>query len=77
MNNALGALIDGGGNDVYAARDPASCQGIGNEGGHRDYGCLGLLLDLGGEDQYSARAVNNALLERPLYGIIYDAEDGP
>ena len=77
MNNALGVLVDGGGDDVYAARDNASCQGIGNEGGHRDYGCLGLLLDLGGQDQYSCGATDNDQLERPLYGAVYDAEDAP
>lgn len=77
MNNALGVLVDGGGDDVYAARDHTSCQGIGNEGGHRDYGCLGLLLDLGGRDRYSCGAVDNDQLERPLYGAVYDAEDAP
>jgi hypothetical protein len=77
MNNGLALLLEGGGDDRYAARDNASCQGIGNEGGHRDYGCLGLLLDLGGRDQYSAGALNDEQLERPLYGTVYDAEAAP
>lgn len=82
MNNSFGWLIDGGGDDVYSSRDATSTQGVGNNGGDRDYGSLGLLLDLGGRDDYSARTSRTGALLRPLYGLLDDraepgAEDGP
>lgn len=75
MNNSFGWLIEGGGDDVYTSRDPASTQGVGNNGGDRDYGSLGLLLDLGGRDAYSSGAGREGPQLRPLYGILYDVAD--
>ncbi len=74
MNNALGLLLDGAGSDVYSARNNDVCQGIGNTGGHRDYGSLALLLDLDGEDSYSSGKVHGDHRLRPDYGVIYDVK---
>ncbi len=80
MNNSFAWLLDGGGDDVYSARDITSAQGVGNNGGDRDYGSLGLLLDLDGRDVYSCGVSNGVPRLRPLYGIVFDRdvkEDAP
>jgi hypothetical protein len=74
MNNALGVLADSSGDDSYFAREPDLCQGIGNDGGRREYGSLGLLLDLGGADRYSCGAQDGARLLRPNVGMVYDVK---
>ena len=75
MNNGLALLMDGSGNDIYMARQPDLCQGIGNDGGYREYGSIGLLLDLSGRDSYSCGASDGARLLRPDYGVLYDLLD--
>ena len=74
MNNSFAWLVDGGGDDVYSARDITSAQGVGNNGGDRDYGSLALLLDLGGRDDYSCGVSNDRPRLRPLYGILDDRD---
>jgi len=72
MNNALALLLDKAGDDAYFGRDPDQCQGVGNDGGNREYGSLALLLDLDGKDTYSCGAANDQSTERPDFGVIYD-----
>jgi hypothetical protein len=74
IHNALAVLVEGGGDDGYFGRLENECQGIGHDGGLRDYGSLSLLLDLGGADRYTFGATNGVRLLRPLYGIVYDAD---
>lgn len=74
MNNALAILADSAGDDVYRAKRCDSCQGIGNNGGMREYGSLAVLLDLGGADRYSCGATNGCRLLRPDFGIVYDLQ---
>ena len=75
LNNGLGVLMDSAGNDAYFGRQPDQCQGVGNNGGTREYGSLGILCDLGGKDRYTCGAEDGARLLRPLYGIVYDLEE--
>lgn len=77
LNNAVAWLIDEAGDDAYFARQPDQSQGIGNEGGFRDYGSLAFLLDLAGRDRYTAPAREGRLLLRRDYGVVFDREDGP
>lgn len=72
LNNAFALLVDREGEDAYFGRQREGTQGIGNEGGFRDYGSLALLLDLAGQDRYSGGFSNNAITLRPLYGVVYD-----
>ena len=72
MNNGLGILVDQAGDDIYTAKNTDTCQGIGNSGGRRDYGCLGLLLDGAGADVFSVDVQEGVPLVRPLYGVIVD-----
>ena len=74
INNALGLLLDAEGRDAYFGRQPDSCQGIGHNGGRREYGCIGLLLDLAGKDRYTCGAEDGLKLERPDYGVVYDVD---
>lgn len=74
INNALAVLADFEGNDVYASALPDEAQGIGNDGGKREFGSLALLLDLGGTDRYACEATNNATLTRPDFGVVFDTE---
>jgi hypothetical protein len=73
LNNALAVLVDSEGDDAYFADRCEECQGIGNDGDKREYGSLALLLDLDGKDSYSCGAADGVRLERPDFGIIYDA----
>jgi len=75
INNSLGILLDAGGNDGYFALDNTRSQGIGNNGGERDYGGLALLLDLTGTDRYSCGARDGVRVVRPDHGMIYDVCD--
>lgn len=78
LNNGLALLLDSAGDDGYFARQNHRAQGIGNNGGYREYGSLALLLDLDGRDQFSCGAKDGDRLLRPLYGIVYDAStDAP
>jgi hypothetical protein len=77
LNNAFALLVDRGGDDAYFGRQREGSQGIGNEGGFRDYGSLALLVDLGGTDRYSGGFSNGAVMVRPLYGAVWDAADEP
>jgi len=72
LNNAFALLVDRAGDDRYFGRDRQGTQGIGNEGGFRDYGSLALLVDLAGDDTYSGGFSNRAVTLRPLYGVVYD-----
>ncbi len=72
MNNALAVLLDSAGDDAYYARLNDQCQGIGNDGGKREYGSLALLMDLAGRDAYTCGATNGCRLLRPDFGIVYD-----
>lgn len=74
LNNAFALLLDRAGDDGYFARQREGGQGIGNNGGFRDYGSLALMLDLGGADIYSGGFSNAAITLRPLYGVVYDHE---
>jgi hypothetical protein len=73
--NALGLLLDAAGNDAYLGRDPDTCQGIGQNGGTREYGSLAILMDLEGADRYTCPATDGARLLRPYYGIVYDVKE--
>ena len=73
MNNGFALLLDAAGDDAYFARNTEQSQGIGNDGGHREYGSLALLLDLGGADRYSCGAKDGARMKRPDFGLVYDA----
>lgn len=75
LNNAFALLVDRAGNDAYFGRQREQTQGVGNEGGFRDYGSLALLLDLGGKDVYSGGFSNRTITLRPLYGAVYDHEE--
>jgi len=75
LNNAFALLVDRNGSDAYFGRQRDGAQGIGNNGGFRDYGSLALLLDLGGADLYSGGFSNRTITLRPLYGVIYDYEE--
>ena len=77
INNGFALLLDGAGNDTYFGARPELCQGIGNDGGPRQYGSLSILMDLGGTDLYSCGATNNGMLVRPSFGIVYDVETAP
>lgn len=77
LNNAFALLVDRAGDDAYFGRQRDQTQGVGNEGGFRDYGSLALLLDLAGQDIYSGGFSNRAITLRPLYGAVYDVEEGP
>lgn len=72
MNNGLALLADEAGDDGYFGRQPDACQGIGNDGGPREYGSLALLLDLAGSDRYTCGAQDGSRLLRPDFGIVYD-----
>ncbi len=74
LNNAFALLVDRAGDDAYFARQREQAQGIGNSGGHRDYGSLALLVDLGGADRYSGGFSNRVITLRPLYGAAVDHE---
>lgn len=73
LNNAFALLVDRDGDDAYFGRQRDGTQGIGNEGGFRDYGSLALLIDLNGRDIYSGGFSNQTVTLRPLYGVVYDA----
>ncbi|MBU1694268.1 MAG: hypothetical protein KJ726_00665 [Verrucomicrobia bacterium] len=75
LNNALALLVDSAGDDAYFGRQPDQCQGIGNDGGYRDYGSLAVLLDLAGRDRYTCGAEDGARMKRPDFGIVYDLEE--
>lgn len=75
LNNSFAMLIDRAGRDGYFARQRDGGQGIGNDGGFRDYGSLALLIDLGGADIYSGGFTNGGITLRPLYGVVYDFEE--
>jgi len=75
LNNAFALLLDRDGSDAYFGRQREQSQGIGNEGGFRDYGSLALLLDLAGSDVYSGGFSNRTITLRPLYGAVYDYEE--
>jgi len=75
INNSFGLLLDAEGSDAYFGRRPDSCQGIGHDGGRREYGCIGLLLDLAGEDRYTCGAADGARLVRPDFGMVYDVKE--
>jgi hypothetical protein len=75
MNNALAILADEEGDDAYFARDAGTSQGVGNDGGDREYGSLAVLMDLAGADLYSCPARDGARLPRPDYGVVYDVEE--
>ncbi len=72
INNALGILVDSAGDDSYFGRLTDECQGIGNDGGEREYGSLAVLMDLAGRDFYSCGATNGCRMTRPDFGIVYD-----
>lgn len=74
MNNALALLLDSAGDDAYFARQSDQCQGIGNDGGYRDYGSLALLLDLAGGDRYTCGAADGTRMKRPDFGLVYDVK---
>lgn len=74
MNNSLGLLVDAEGNDVYLARDAQTCQGVGDDGHHREYGSLGLLLDLEGRDHYTAGGADGTTRVRPNFGVVHDVQ---
>jgi hypothetical protein len=74
LYNALGVLIEGGGDDVYSARHTNECQGLGHDGGPREYGSLGLLLDEGGHDEYACGAAGACATLRPWYGVVWDGD---
>lgn len=73
MYNALGVLIDSTGNDAYFSRQCDRSQGVGHDGGTREYGSLALLIDLAGKDQYSC-GTDGESVQRPDFGIICDLE---
>lgn len=75
LNNALAFLVDEAGDDAYFGRQPDQCQGVGNNGGFRDYGSLAFLLDLGGYDRYTCPATNGMVLLRPDFGVVLDREE--
>jgi hypothetical protein len=75
LNNGLAVLVDEQGHDAYFARQSDRCQGIGNDGGKREYGCMALLLDLQGRDQYTCGAEDGDMMLRPSYGMVYDWPD--
>ena len=72
LNNALAILVDSAGDDGYFGRQSDQCQGVGNDGGEREYGSLAVLMDLSGKDVYSCGATNGCRMLRPDFGIIYD-----
>ena len=74
LNNALALLVDSAGDDAYFGRQPDQCQGVGNDGGHREYGSLAVLLDLAGADRYSCGAADGARMKRPDFGIVCDEQ---
>lgn len=73
LNNALAVLLDSNGNDAYFGRQPGQCQGIGNDGGHREYGSLAMLVDLAGRDRYTCGVQDGERWRRPDFGIVYDS----
>ncbi|HMP88901.1 MAG TPA: hypothetical protein PJ991_01805 [Kiritimatiellia bacterium] len=75
LNNAFALLVDRTGNDAYFSRQRDGAQGIGNNGGFRDYGSLALLIDLAGADIYSGGFSNSMITLRPLYGVVYDYKE--
>jgi hypothetical protein len=75
LNNALALLVDSAGDDAYLGRQSDQCQGIGNDGGFRDYGSLAVLLDLAGRDRYTCGAADGARMQRPDFGIVYDVKE--
>jgi hypothetical protein len=72
--NSFALLVESSGDDVYLAGEPEVCQGIGHDGGPREYGSLGVLMDLAGQDRYSCGATNGGVLQRPWYGVVYDVD---
>ncbi|NKB23498.1 MAG: hypothetical protein GKR87_03780 [Kiritimatiellae bacterium] len=74
INNALALLIDSKGKDAYFGYHSEQSQGVGNDGGQREYGALALLLDLDGHDQYSSAAKDGERIFKPNFGILYDYE---
>ncbi|MFH0879314.1 MAG: hypothetical protein V2A34_06340 [Lentisphaerota bacterium] len=72
INNGLALLVDSEGDDAYFGRHNDDCQGIGNDGGNREYGSLAILMDLSGTDQYSCGATNDSVLLRPSFGGVCD-----
>jgi hypothetical protein len=74
LNNGLAVLLECGGDDAYFGRQPEQCQGVGNDGGRREYGSMALLMDLAGQDQYSCGARDGARMLRPDFGVVYDVE---
>ncbi|MGA1194240.1 MAG: hypothetical protein ACO3ZG_07675 [Kiritimatiellia bacterium] len=76
LNNAFALLLDRAGNDGYFARQRDGGQGIGNNGGFRDYGSLAVLVDAAGADVYSGGFSNGATTIRPSFGVIHDVDFG-
>jgi hypothetical protein len=74
LNNSFALLLDRAGNDGYFARQRDGGQGIGHDGGFRDYGSLAVLVDAAGEDIYSGGFSNGVTTIRPFYGVIHDVE---
>jgi hypothetical protein len=74
INNSFALLMDSAGNDGYLARNNEGCQGVGDDGGPREYGSIALLLDLLGKDVYSCGATDGDRMQRPNFGLIYDVE---
>ncbi|MCE9615711.1 MAG: hypothetical protein K8T26_15690 [Lentisphaerae bacterium] len=72
INNACAVLLDSAGDDAYLARQPDQAQGLGDNGGDREYGSVALILDLAGTDRYTCGATNGASTERPDFGVIFD-----
>ncbi len=74
LYNAFALLLDGAGNDAYFATHTNECQGLGHDGGPREYGDVALLVDESGADQYSCGASNAAATLRPWYGVVLDID---
>jgi hypothetical protein len=75
LNNGVALLVDRSGSDAYFGRQSDQCQGVGNDGGEREYGSIAVLMDLAGEDRYTCGAGDGARLLRPDFGIVYDLDE--
>jgi hypothetical protein len=82
LNNGFAVLFDRAGDDAYFGRQPGRCQGVGNDGGKREYGSIAVLMDLAGRDRYTCGAHDGTRMLRPDFGVVYDvggevADGGP
>jgi HEAT repeat protein len=74
LYNSFGLLFEGGGDDAYFARQTNECQGLGYDGGPREYGSLGMLIDMAGRDHYACGAAEAGATLRPWYGVVWDGD---